>query len=106
MCGIAWITAAATVFLRDIVNTVSVALLLLFYLTPVFYSIASVPEEYVWVLHLNPMTTMLEAYRSVLLGQDFPGLPRMLVVALGSVVTAVAGWWFFRRLEDRFVDEL
>lgn len=106
MCGIAWITAAATVFLRDIVNTVTVGLLMLFYLTPVFYSIDAVPERYVWILHLNPMTTMLEAYRSVLLGQDFPGLPRMAAVVAGSIVLAALGWRFFRRLEDRFVDEL
>jgi lipopolysaccharide transport system permease protein len=106
MCGIAWLCAAVAVFLRDIVNVVAVGLLLLFYLTPVFYSLESVPDEYVWVLHLNPMTTLLEAYRSVLLGQDFPGIPRVLAVGAASVAIAVAGWWTFRRLEDRFVDEL
>jgi lipopolysaccharide transport system permease protein len=106
MCGIAWFTAAATVFLRDIVNTVTVALLLLFYLTPVFYTTSAVPAKYVWVLNLNPMTTLLEAYRGVLLGQPFPGALRMAAVIVGSIVLAVAGWWFFRRLEDRFVDEL
>jgi lipopolysaccharide transport system permease protein len=106
MCGLAWFTAATAVFLRDVVNIVTVGLLMVFYLTPVFYSLESVPEQYLWILHLNPMTTLLEAYRGVLLGDEFPSAMRMGGVVVGSVVVAAAGWRTFRRLEHRFVDEL
>ena len=106
MCGIAWLTAAATVFLRDVQNIVTVGLLLTFYLTPIFYSTDVVPDDYLWVLHLNPMTTVVDAYRAVLLGQDFPSLDRSLGVLAFSVALAGAGWWYFRAQADRFVDHL
>ncbi|MFL5906698.1 MAG: ABC transporter permease [Solirubrobacterales bacterium] len=106
MCGIVWLTAAATVYLRDVRNVVGVALLLLFYLTPVFYGLSRVPDRYQWLLQLNPLTTLIEAYRSVLLDASLPDAGSLGLVALASVVIATAGLMLFRRLERGFVDEL
>jgi len=106
MAGIAWLAAAANVFMRDVENVVGVGLTLVFYCTPVFYSIESVPERYQTLLRLNPMTTMVESYRAVLMGTDFPSARRLAAVALGSALLALAGWLLFRRAEPRFVDEL
>ena len=72
-CGIAWLAAAAAVYLRDVRNVVGVGLVLLFYVTPVFYDReASVPAEYHWILQLNPMTTLIEGWRTVLLEGRLP----------------------------------
>jgi lipopolysaccharide transport system ATP-binding protein len=64
---------------------VGVVLTLMFYLTPVFYGLRSVPEEFRWLLHLNPLTTLLEAYRAVLLGDPWPGAARLVTVAVIAV---------------------
>ena len=106
MCGIAWLCAAATVYLRDVPQVVLVGLTLLFYVTPVFYNLERVPERYRPVLELNPLGTLIESYRAVLLGQDFPGALHLAVVAVGSVALAVVGLLVFRRLQPGFVDEL
>jgi lipopolysaccharide transport system permease protein len=106
MAGIAWIAAAANVFMRDIENIVGVLLTLVFYCTPIFYSIATVPDRYQTLLRLNPMTTMVESYRGVLMGTDFPSPERLAAVTLTSAALALAGWLVFRRVEPRFVDEL
>ena len=106
MAGIAWIAAAANVFMRDIENVIGVLLTLVFYCTPIFYSIDTVPERYQTLLRLNPMTTMVESYRGVLMGTDFPSPERLAAVTLGSAALALAGWLAFRRAEPRFVDEL
>ena len=45
MGGLAWLMAAATVYLRDVPQVVLVGLTLLFYMTPVFYSLDRVPEQ-------------------------------------------------------------
>ena len=79
MAGIAWLAAAANVFMRDIENVIGVGLTLVFYCTPIFYSIASVPERYQTLLRLNPMTTMVESYRGVLMGTEFPSARRLAV---------------------------
>jgi lipopolysaccharide transport system permease protein len=106
MAGIAWLTSAANVFLRDVENVVGVGLTLVFYCTPVFYSLSSIPEKYQSLLRLNPMTTLVESYRAVLMGTDFPAPGRLAVVAVGSALLALVGWVLFRRAEPRFVDEL
>jgi ABC-type polysaccharide/polyol phosphate export permease len=106
MAGIGWITSAANVFMRDIENIVGVLLTLVFYCTPIFYSLTSVPERYRTLLRLNPMTTLVESYRGVLMGTDFPSPERLAAVTLGSAALALAGWLVFRRAEPRFVDEL
>ena len=106
MAGIGWLTAAANVFLRDVENVVGVGLTLVFYCTPVFYSITVLPERHQRLLHLNPMTTMVESYRGVLMGTEFPSAERLVAVAVASVLLALVGWLVFRRAEPRFVDEL
>ena len=106
MCGVGWLTAAVAVYLRDMTNVVAVALTLLFYMSPVFYDLDRVPERFEWILRLNPMTTLLESYRAVLLGDSFPPVLAMAGVAAAAVVLALLGALAFRRLQPGFVDEL
>jgi lipopolysaccharide transport system permease protein len=106
MVGVAWAVAATSVYLRDVPNIVTVSLLILFYMTPVFYAISRVPERFHWVLLANPMGTLIEAYRAVTLGGPFPPVAAFLGVTLGSVALAAIGLWAFRALEGGFVDEL
>jgi lipopolysaccharide transport system permease protein len=104
MAGIAWFASAAAVFFRDIPNVVFLGLTLTFYLTPIFYGLRSVPEGYVWLLELNPLATIIGAYRALLLGEPAPDAWLLAAVAIGSLVLAVAGYLFFRRLQPRFAD--
>jgi lipopolysaccharide transport system permease protein len=106
MCGIAWLTAGGSVYIRDLPNIVSLSLTLLFYLTPVFYSLRTVPDHLEWLLQLNPMTTVLEADRALLLGSPFPNVAHLVGVIVFSVGLAIVGYLTFQRLEPGFVDEL
>jgi lipopolysaccharide transport system permease protein len=106
MCGLAWLASALTVYLRDVPNVVTVGLTLLFYMTPVFYSLARVPEQYRWVLELNPLGTLIESYRWALLDGQFPGAIQFFGSVAASFALAAIGLWAFRRLRPGFVDEL
>jgi len=111
MCGVAWGCAAVAVYVRDIPNVVVVTTLLLFYVTPVFYSFDMLEQQRVGegartLLELNPLGVLIEAYRSVLLGESGPSLLAVGEVAAASVALAALGLFLFRRLEPRFVDEL
>jgi ABC-type polysaccharide/polyol phosphate export permease len=106
MSGVAWLTAAAAVFFRDVPNIVGVFLTVLFYATPVFYAVSKIPQRYSPLLHANPMTTLVEAYRALLLGDPFPGALACLYVVGLSIALAALGVWAFRRLEGRFADNL
>jgi len=106
MAGIAWITASTSVYARDIPGLVSVVLTMLFYLTPVFYGLRAVPDEYEWVLNLNPLTTLVTAYRAVMVGEPGPSMSLVGALTLVSIAVAYAGWRIFRRLERGLVDHL
>jgi lipopolysaccharide transport system permease protein len=106
MSGIGWLTAALSVYLRDVAQIVGVVLLMIFYLTPVFYDHARVVGEYNWLFDLNPLTTLLSAYRDVMLEGQVPPVVPLLLLTAASALVAVAGLAVFRRLEGGFVDEL
>lgn len=107
MLGIGWITAAITVYLRDVAQVVGVGLTMAFYLTPVFYDRrTSVPEEYQGLLQLNPMTVIIEGWRAVLLDGRLPSFAGLAVLAVVGLGLAGAGWVLIGRLRGGFVDEL
>jgi ABC-type polysaccharide/polyol phosphate export permease len=70
--GLGLITSSLNVYFRDVQNIVGVGLLLFFYLTPVFYGVKNVPEQYRWLLHVNPMTPIINGVRAVLLDGELP----------------------------------
>jgi lipopolysaccharide transport system permease protein len=106
MVGLAWWLAAGSIFFRDIPNLVTVVLLLLFYLTPVFYSHHNIPSRYAWILQLNPMTTIIDASRAVLLSSSAPDWTALALLFIFDVLLATSAYVVFGRLQGRFVDYL
>jgi len=73
------------------------------YLTPVIYPITIVPPRWQWVLALNPMAGIVDAYRSAILGKPFDW--QHLGISLGAaVVMFLIGLAFFRKTEGYFAD--
>jgi lipopolysaccharide transport system permease protein len=106
MAGIAWLTAAATVYFRDVRHIVGVGVTMLFYFTPVFYDLARLPDRYQSLLRLNPVTTIVDGYHSIVLGGKLPAAGWLAGLTLFSVVVAAVGAACFNRLSPGFVDEL
>jgi lipopolysaccharide transport system permease protein len=104
--GLALVVSATNVLFRDVANIVGVVLLMLFYLTPVFYGVKNVPEHLHWVLDVNPMAAQIEATRAVALDGTLPAWENLMTLGIAVPVVLALGWWVFRRLEPRFVDEL
>ena len=106
LAGVGSLVAGLSVFFRDLPNLIGVGLMVLFYLTPVFYEHSQVPESVRWVLDLNPLTTIIEVYRSVLLGTPWPDTVPLAAVVVASVALALVGHRVFIRLAPRFSDHL
>jgi ABC-type polysaccharide/polyol phosphate export permease len=104
--GVALLTSTANVYFRDVQNLVVVLLLLLFYMTPIFYGLKNVPPEFHWVLRANPLTAFVNADRAVLFEGRLPaGID--LAIAVGSTLVALpVGIALFRRFQSGFIDEL
>lgn len=104
--GISFIISSITVYLRDIQHFIGVLLQLLFYAAPVVYAPSSIPENFKWILNLNPMTYIINAYRDIFYNQvkpDFIGLGTILVI---SILVCVIGQFIFNKLQKGFAEQL
>lgn len=105
--GLGYLAAGFTVFLRDIPQTLSMVLNLWFYLTPIVYPAAVIPEAWrVWVLWLNPLAAIAEVYRDVVLVGEIRHWGEWGVASAISLVVFWVGLWFYRRLRPAFADVL
>jgi lipopolysaccharide transport system permease protein len=104
--GIALIVSSVNVYLRDVQNVVGVLLLMLFYLTPVFYGLKNVPEEFHWMLRVNPLTAFVNADRAILFEGQLPAGVDLAIASGATAVAVAAGLALFRRLQPGFIDEL
>ena len=101
-----FILSALTVFVRDIDHFVSVILMLGFYATPIVYQANMLPEKFQWVLNLNPMAQLVEAYRSILYYHQMPNWLMIGIWGTVSVILLILGYLIFKKLEKSFVEEL
>ena len=77
-----------------------------FLLTPVVYPMSEISSRYSWLVALNPMAPIVEAFKWGTLGQGaFPQVPAAMSLGL-VVITMVTGLWFFNREEAASVDKL
>jgi lipopolysaccharide transport system permease protein len=104
--GLAYFAATFQVFFHDTQHLLGITLTLLFYLTPVFYSLDAVPDRYGVLFDLNPMVHLLGAYRGILIHGEFPRALTMLLVGTASAVFVLLGYRLYVRLHYRFVQEL
>lgn len=102
--GFGFFFAAISVIVEDTRHFLLVAMQMLFFLTPIVYDIQIVPEQLRWVLRLNPMTWVVEAYRNVLLFNRGGDPISYLVLLFFSIVVCLLGYAWFSRLRPVFAD--
>lgn len=94
------------VFFRDVGQTVTVALFFWFWLTPIVYPVAILPEGVEAILRYNPMYPLMSAYQDLMVhGQAPEWVSLWPVVLLGLVLSALGVRLFLRRAGE-MVDEL
>lgn len=101
--GAGYVLSALTVSYRDFRFVIPFLMQAWMYLSPVVYPVTLVPEKYRWLLALNPMAGVIDAYRSAILGTPWKPLP-LLVSAAVAMGTFIFGLYYFRKVERRFAD--
>jgi len=105
LMGMVMLLASVDVFFRDLEHLMEVFLQLLFYTTPILYPLDIVPHRWQIVLQINPLTSLIEAWRDLLMSNTLPGLD-LWPALLFTVAALVVGSQVFRRLEPSFADAL
>lgn len=106
LMGISLIVSSVTVYFRDLQHFIGVLLQLLFYATPIVYSIETIPANFRWVLKLNPMTYIIEGYRDIFYNRAMPDMKMLGVILVIGLVLCVIGYLIFSKLQKRFAEEL
>ena len=104
--GIALLSSALTVYFRDLSYILGIIAMIWQYLTPIMYSSDLVPDKLRPLWNLNPMTPVIEAYRSVLYAKQVPQLSTLIQAAVLGVIVCVIGYISFRKLQKGFAEEL
>ncbi len=104
--GIAFIVSSLTVYFRDLLHLLGVFMQLLFYATPIVYSITDVPAGFQWLLKLNPMTYLIDGYRSIFYNKTMPNFDYLLIALVMGIVLCVIGYFMFKKLQKGFAEEL
>jgi ABC-type polysaccharide/polyol phosphate export permease len=104
--GLAFITSAVNVYVRDVRYVVESCNTLLFWLVPIFYPFSMIPPKYWGIYQVNPVAALVMAMRNVLLDGVRPANSLLISLTFASLFTLVLGWVLFRRLKRRFYDYL
>lgn len=104
--GISFIVSSITVYLRDIQHFIGVLLQLLFYAAPVVYAPEAIPENFKWILNLNPMTYIINGYRDIFYNQTMPDLHGLAIIFCIAIVICIIGYMIFNKLQKGFAEQL
>ena len=101
--GVGTLLSALTVAYRDFTHLTPFVIQIWMYITPVIFPVSMVPERWQWLLYLNPMTGLVEGFRSAFLGKPFDlhGLGISFAIAIAIFAVGVA---YFEKVERRFAD--
>jgi homopolymeric O-antigen transport system permease protein len=104
--GVALVVATGTAFFRDVRHLLEVALAVLFWTTPVLYSLAQVPERLQPLVLLSPAASYVVAYQQIFIDQSWPQATVWLVTTAYAFGAFVVGALLFLTFEDRFTEQL
>lgn len=104
--GISFIVSSLSVYFRDLIHLLGVFMQLLFYATPIVYSINDVPGNFQWLLKLNPMSYLIEGYRAIFYDKVPPNFAHLGVSLLLAIGFCFIGYKIFKKLEKGFAEQL
>src|SRR4029453_6065177 len=108
---IALVTSMLNVYFRDVGYLVAIGLTVLFFATPIIYTINLIPKE-VWglpmrdIIEANPLTQFVMSSRDLFSLLEVPSLGRGASLIATSVLSLAVGWWIFSRRAGHIAEEL
>ncbi|MGI9164775.1 MAG: ABC transporter permease [Pyrinomonadaceae bacterium] len=101
--GVGMWMSALNVKYRDIRYALPFLIQLWMFFSPIIYPLSMVPEKWRWLLALNPLTGIIEGFRSSLFGRKFDWTIIIISTAI-TLLLLVYSAYAFRRMEKTFAD--
>ena len=113
LMGMGLVMAPVTALMDDFARITRIVLRVLFYLTPIVYSLhyldTKIPEKYSWVteiFQLNPLTGIIDMYRAGFVSSHGPNWHGWIISLVVSLAWLAFGSWVFRKLEPSILKEI
>ena len=106
LIGLSLIISSISVYVRDLQHLIGVVMQLLFYATPIVYSSETIPDNFKWILYLNPMTYIINGYRDIFYNQQMIDIIPTLCLIIISIVLCFIGYIIFNKLQKGFAEQL
>ena len=100
--GITMIICAVNVYFRDLEHILGILSMAWMFMTPIMYDIAIVPDNLLPIFRLNPMTSIVTAYREIMYDGMTPRLETLGTAAGMGVLFLILGLLIFGHLKRRF----
>jgi len=106
LIGTAWFTSSVYLFFPDIGNIIGIVIRILFFFTPIFWTLEGMSPKMAFVLKLNPLFYIVQGYRDSLLYQrGFWEMPDLTLYYWGiTLVMLLTGMVVFKKLRPHFAD--
>lgn len=105
--GIGIIISSVTIKYRDLNILFSFAIGLMMYITPIIYPLSAIPAKYgafKWIIQLNPLSSIVEAFRFGMLGTGELSWGGLLYSGIFTIIIVLIGIVTFNKVERRFID--
>ena len=102
--GVGLWLSAMNVHYRDIRYAIPFLIQIWMFVSPVIYPVSMVEEKYQWLLALNPMGGVINAYRASILGHQPIDWTLLGISAAMILLVLISGLLYFRRMEKVFAD--
>jgi lipopolysaccharide transport system permease protein len=104
--GLNLIIATINVFYRDVQYITNVALMLLFYLTPIFYRPEALGDRYRFIYASNPIAVLIGSYRAIFFYGSAPDLSSLFSASIASLAILGLGYVVYNRQLSEVIDAI
>jgi len=102
--GLGMIFSSMTTKYKDLTMLLSFGVQLFMYVTPVVYTVTSIPSQYKFIVHYNPLTSIFECFRYGYLGAGHFQPLTLVYSAISIFVLLAVGVVIFNKVEKSFMD--
>ena len=102
VAAFASLAAAIVPFIPDFKLLIDNGLTLLFFLSGIFFDVSTLPASVQPYFYLNPMVTIIDAYRDILLAGSWPNVGALASVGFVSVIVLACAYWVMQRYDRSY----
>ncbi len=104
--GLGILLGVLNVFFRDVGYLLGVTIQFWFWLTPIVYLKSLLPEQFQFLVQLNPMASIIHACQQIVLHGQFPSVSSLLPTTILALLLCALGFRLYKRCAGEMVDEL